>query len=536
MSALARAQTPVQSTEQASSAGSESSSAGRGNAAAAEQSGLSGGSASVYVVAPGDTLWAIAARMLGDGSRWEELAALNQIADASTIFPGQMIRLPATTAAPADAPAVDGPTGAVLGTVTPAPADAPTPAKAPLGVEASAALEDQQAQESATEGGFWSKVAGAVQRAVDAVRSVFSGLFGGGKSEAPQIEAPAPEGPTQDGPTQDGPTQDGPTKPKTPTAPAVPEPEPAPVYHTVYPGDNLWSIAQQYLGDGNRWREVADANGLENPSLLKVGQKLLIPGVKPAVSGPITTPVGPTVDPDMDGEGMTPGDAIPLAGLRGLDHTMAAIYNGKGKYLKQKASALGISSAAAAAVLKCESGGEGFHRTSGKMIIRFENHIFWDKWGKGNAGTFNDHFRYGTSQRWTGHQYRAQSSDAWASFHGNQSKEWQVLELARGLDDTAALLSISMGAAQVMGFNHKTLGYANVQEMFESMSVSLPSQLDGMFAYIQASRTCMAGLKSGDYTQFARGYNGSGQAEYYGGLIAGAAAAYARVTRGRIHA
>ena len=186
MSALARAQTPVQSTEQASSAGSESSSAGRGNAAAAEQSGLSGGSASVYVVAPGDTLWAIAARMLGDGSRWEELAALNQIADASTIFPGQMIRLPATTAAPADAPAVDGPTGAVLGTVTPAPADAPTPAKAPLGVEASAALEDQQAQESATEGGFWSKVAGAVQRAVDAVRSVFSGLFGGGKSEAPR--------------------------------------------------------------------------------------------------------------------------------------------------------------------------------------------------------------------------------------------------------------------------------------------------------------------------------------------------------------
>lgn len=500
-------------------------STGRGNAANQEQAGL-GSSGGITVVAPGDTLWAIAARELGDGTRWEELATLNQIADASLILPGQMIRLPPTASASPSA----GPQSEAK--VSSGPADAPTVATAPLGQAPSTALEEAQAQESAAEGGFWSKVAGAVQKAIATVRSFLGGLFGGRSEEAP---APSTDGPTTDGPTTD-PEVEQPKvdKPKTP----APEEAPEPVIHTVYPGDNLWSIAQQYLGDGGRWREIAEANGLDNPSLLRVGQTLRIPGASPSGPVPEPSPVhdsGP-VSEDKGGEGMGPGDPIALGGLRGLDHTMAVIYNDKGRYLKQKASALGISSAAAAAVLKCESGGAGFHRTSGKMIIRFENHIFWDQWGSSNASRFHEHFLYSSGQRWTGHKYRMSPTDPWASFHGTQSKEWQVLELARSMNDTAALKSISMGAAQVMGFNYKTLGYASVQDMFESMSVSLPSQLDGMFAYIQASRTCMAGLQSGNYVQFARGYNGSGQAEHYGALISAAAAAYARVTRGRSQA
>lgn len=499
-------------------------STGRGNAANQDQAGL-GGSGGITVVAPGDTLWGIASRELGDGSRWEELATLNQIADASLIQPGQMIRLPPQRSEPGAA----GPTAEVQQTT--GPSDAPTVATAPLGQAPSTALEEAQAQESAAEGGFWSKVAGAVQKAVAAVRSFFGSLFGGRSEESPASQS---DGPTTDGPTTD-PKVDRPKVDK-PEAPAPEEP-PAPVFHTVYPGDNLWSIAQQYLGDGSRWRELAEANGLDNPSLLRVGQKLRIPGASPSAPAPQPSPIqdsGPVAEDK--GEGMGPGDPIPLGGLRGLDHTMAVIYNDKGRYLKQKATALGISSAAAAAVLKCESGGAGFHRDSGKMIIRFENHIFWDQWGSSNASRFHQHFLYSSGQRWTGHKYRMSPTDAWASFHGNQSKEWQVLELARSMNDTAALKSISMGAAQVMGFNFKTLGYASVQEMFESMSVSLPAQLDGMFAYIQASRTCMNGLQSGNYVQFARGYNGPGQAEHYGALISAAAAAYSRVTRGRSQA
>lgn len=50
--------------------------------------------------------------------------------------------------------------------------------------------------------------------------------------------------------------------------------------YTVEKGDSLWKIAKEELGDGNRWREIYEANrdAIKNPSLIRVGQKLEIPG------------------------------------------------------------------------------------------------------------------------------------------------------------------------------------------------------------------------------------------------------------------
>ena len=228
-------------------------------------------------------------------------------------------------------------------------------------------------------------------------------------------------------------------------------------------------------------------------------------------------------------------DKIDLSKHSGLDRKMADIYNTKGSYLKDAASALGISPAAAAAVLKVESGGAGFS-SLGKMIIRFENHVFYKRWGKANSATFQKHFRYGAGQSWKGHEFRADANGSWGSFHGNQGKEWDVLEFARKLNNDAALQSISMGIAQIMGFNYAGLGYSSVQEMFDHMAGGLRPQLDGMFSFIKNKKTCIDGLRGGDYVKFATGYNGSGQAASYGALIETAAKAYARVSAGRKHA
>ena len=48
--------------------------------------------------------------------------------------------------------------------------------------------------------------------------------------------------------------------------------------HTVQRGDTLWDIAQRQLGDGNRWQEIAQANGITDPQGLQPGQQLTIPG------------------------------------------------------------------------------------------------------------------------------------------------------------------------------------------------------------------------------------------------------------------
>ncbi|MFD4640045.1 LysM peptidoglycan-binding domain-containing protein [Lentzea sp. NPDC058436] len=72
-------------------------------------------------------------------------------------------------------------------------------------------------------------------------------------------------------------------------APAAAAPEPAPVEeapapaapevrtHSVESGESLWVIAERYYGDGNRYGEIASANGISNPDLIHPGQVLTIP-------------------------------------------------------------------------------------------------------------------------------------------------------------------------------------------------------------------------------------------------------------------
>jgi nucleoid-associated protein YgaU len=50
-------------------------------------------------------------------------------------------------------------------------------------------------------------------------------------------------------------------------------------YHEVKAGDTLSAIAKQYYGDASLYMKIFEANRdiLQNPNLIKVGQKLKIP-------------------------------------------------------------------------------------------------------------------------------------------------------------------------------------------------------------------------------------------------------------------
>lgn len=75
-------------------------------------------------------------------------------------------------------------------------------------------------------------------------------------------------------PTKTGPLTGGVVKP-----PTVP-PAATTRQHTVRAGDTLWAIARTYLGNPERWQEIATANAaiVRNPNLIYPGQVLTIPG------------------------------------------------------------------------------------------------------------------------------------------------------------------------------------------------------------------------------------------------------------------
>lgn len=184
---------------------------------------------------------------------------------------------------------------------------------------------------------------------------------------------------------------------------------------------------------------------------------------------------------------------------------------------------LGIDPKAALATIAIESAGQSFG-PDGNMLIRFENHVFRDEVGKTHPEKLpqvDDHFHYG-SPIWTGHQWR-QDNGAWQDQHdGGQAEEWATFNLARKIDETAAMKSISMGAAQILGTNYLTVGYFTPQEMFNAYNDKVTgefNQVTGFFAYVQGANLTMA-IRQQDWESFARSYNGVGQVDYYAKAIA----------------
>lgn len=201
---------------------------------------------------------------------------------------------------------------------------------------------------------------------------------------------------------------------------------------------------------------------------------------------------------------------------------LARIWNRYGGLLALLAERLQIDPLLAVAVLAVESAGAGFG-DDGRMIIRFENHLFYRNWGEDHETQFFQHFDFNraTNQSWKGHRWRPSPGALFEEMHGagGQALEWRVLEFAARLNDTAAKRSISMGAPQILGSNHARLGYATVQEMFDAFADDERNHILGLFDFIRTSATLVHALRGKKYVVFAEEYNGPGQAEYYGTLI-----------------
>lgn len=200
--------------------------------------------------------------------------------------------------------------------------------------------------------------------------------------------------------------------------------------------------------------------------------------------------------------------------------TAARIWNKYGGLLEPLANKIGVDPGAAVAVVAIESGGSGLG-PDGRMVIRFENHLFWFNWGKANAATYQQFFQFDQTVTWRGHKFRTQANAPWQEVHANQASEWSALAHARTLNDQAAKKSISMGLVQILGSNHRAIGYDTVDAMFDAFGADERFQLLGFFNFVKNDQRQVNALQAKDFVAFARIYNGPGQPEHYGGLIKG---------------
>ncbi|MBP7693793.1 MAG: DUF3380 domain-containing protein [Anaerolineales bacterium] len=264
------------------------------------------------------------------------------------------------------------------------------------------------------------------------------------------------------------------------------------------------------------------------------------PTPAPAVSQPPAVPQPPAVSqPPLPADSLGAGlEQVPLEPPAAhklrvnpkdplLNRLAASIWNRFGGLLTALSAELQVEPAAAVAVFAVESGGNCFDPVTKKVVIRFENQIFFDQWGKRHPDLFAQHFTFNPAQRWLDHKWRPTPGEPWRpaelpNFHGNQGREWEVFSFAQTLDDTAAKMSISLGAPQIMGFNYASCGYESVQEMFAAFAAGERSQVIAFFDFVQGpstnSRSVLA-LQTQDFNAFAARYNGPGQAAKYGSLI-----------------
>lgn len=165
------------------------------------------------------------------------------------------------------------------------------------------------------------------------------------------------------------------------------------------------------------------------------------------------------------------------------------------------AASLGLEPCAVRAVIEVESSGGGF-LPDGRVKILFEGHVFWKELKKRGIDPEPLAAKYPgiVYPKWDRSKYQSGAN------------EHIRLQQAALINKEAALCSASYGLFQIMGFNHKLCGFADVNSFYEAQKQSGKQQLDA-FCEFMRSEGLILFLTGRDWAGFARRYNGPGYAQ-----------------------
>ena len=161
------------------------------------------------------------------------------------------------------------------------------------------------------------------------------------------------------------------------------------------------------------------------------------------------------------------------------------------------AETLNVEIATIKAVQEVETGGRGGFFALNRPAILFEGHIFWSQLKKQgispeNLVKGNEDILY---PKWTKSHYKGGMG------------EYERLDKAIAINETAAYSSASWGLFQIMGFNYAACGCKSVMEFVEKMRTNEGSQFD-LFVVFLKTNGWDKYLRALNWAEFARHYNG----------------------------
>lgn len=153
------------------------------------------------------------------------------------------------------------------------------------------------------------------------------------------------------------------------------------------------------------------------------------------------------------------------------------------------------------ALARVEAVGNGFLPDSRPKIL-FEGHIFWRELKKIgiDPAPFSREFPDIVFPKWTRQYYKGGSA------------EYERLEQAKVIEESAAYQAASWGAFQIMGFNYGACGFASVHDFVAAMSCGFKEQLEASVNFLTKTDSVRF-LRNHDWATFAKRYNGPGYAQ-----------------------
>ena len=235
--------------------------------------------------------------------------------------------------------------------------------------------------------------------------------------------------------------------------------------------------------------------------------------------------------PELDEIPLAPPDELridPVHTGGAVERKVIRVWNSYGWLLMTLADLLGIEVAVAVALAAVNTESPGFDE-QGRMAIRFENNLFFDYWGEGNAEAFGQHFRFDARKPSIGHEFRPSPDAPWQACHESPDSEWGAFSAACALDDTAAKLSAAMGAPRLMGFLYGVIGHVSVDQMVLDCASGEDRQIIALFDLIAgpaASSRRLQALCSLDFVSFSALHSGVDRAAATSGPLRSSYAAF----------